>query len=109
MKDETSILLVLIVTVLVLLYIPTIRDWIKSNPEQFGFPFKSLRSTPTAPRIAPKYTQPYCVDQHGQPVPCPVPCQYFSSSCEFDYPVPVFGPDIGAYSPNKWCPGPPVC
>ena len=70
--------------------------------------FNSIKSFPST-KVAPKYTQPYCIDNSGEPIPCPIPCQYFSESCRYDYPVPVLDPNIGAYSSNKWCPGPPIC
>ena len=96
-------------TILILAIIVVAVVFLTTRTEGFGFPFGSLTRTPMSPTVEPRYSQPYCVDNSGQPVPCKVPCQYSCPSCEYDYPVPVFGPNIGAYSPNKWCPGPPVC
>jgi hypothetical protein len=80
----------------------------KTQQENF-FPFNTLRKTLPTPLIINSLPEPYCVNKYGQPVACPLPCQYFCPSCKYDYPVPVFGPYSGAYSANKWCPGPPVC
>ncbi len=101
--DDTIIILICIGVAALVIYM------IKSNKEEFGFSFDTLTQKPQSPKIAPPYCQPYCSNDLGQPIPCPVPCQYMCPSCQFDYPVPVFGPKKGAYSPNRWCPGPPVC
>ncbi len=101
--NDTIIILICISISVLLIYM------IKNNKEGFGFPFDKLTPVPESPKTDPAYFQPYCSNDLGQPIPCPVPCQDVSPTCQFDYPVPVFGPKKGAYSPSKWCPGPPLC
>ena len=75
--------------------------------ENLGFPFNELRTTPEAV-TRPPYHQPYCMNEHGQPVPCPIPCQDISPTCDHSFPVPVFSNKIGSYMPHKWTPGTPM-
>ncbi len=82
---------------------------IRGSKEGFGFPFHSLTQTPQPPNVITSMPAPYCTNNLGQPVPCPVPCQKVCKTCQYDFPVPVFGHEEGAYSPSKWCPGPPLC
>ncbi len=94
----------ILVFVILLIYLMA-----RNGKESFGFPFSKLTQTPQPPRIVHSLPAPYCSNCLGSPVPCPIPCQYVCETCKYDFPVPVFGPDAGAYSPNKWCPGPPLC
>lgn len=82
--------------------------YVKSTRENLGFPFDKLYQEPRV-NVVPRYSQPYCMDQHGNPIPCSQPCQDWNPACKYDFPVPVLSDKIGAYSPSKWCPGPPVC
>lgn len=73
-----------------------------------NFSFDSLHHTPKT-RVIDSLPRPYCVDKFRRPTPCPKPCQQVCKTCQYDFPVPVFGPKAGAYSSNVWCPGPPLC
>jgi hypothetical protein len=89
------------------LFIIVIVCYCLTRKEGFSI-FKNLRSKPTT-RIQPPYTNPWCTNELGHPIPCPGGCQYTCPSCMWDWPVPVLGANLGANSPNKWCPGPPIC
>lgn len=79
------------------------------HSEDFGFPFQSLTDTMHKPNVIHSLPAPYCTDSAGYPIKCPVPCQDRCKTCDWDYPVPVMGSKLGAYSPSKWCPGSPLC
>jgi hypothetical protein len=79
---------------------------IRGDTEKFGFPFDT---TPQPSQNLPPTVLPYCTDKLGNPIPCDKPCQCTSPSCQFSFPVPVLSKNMGAYSPSKWCPGPPMC
>lgn len=74
-----------------------------------GFAFNTLSKTPQPPKIYYNLPAPYCTNYLGQPVPCPEPCQKSCPTCRYSFPVPVFSAKLGAYSPSKFCPGPPLC
>ena len=113
-------IIILVCTLLAMLLVYTI-----SKKEGFGFPFNTLSRTPQPPNVIFSMPAPYCTNDLGQPIPCPIPCQKVCETCQYDYPVlaaqsaapsptshqlvPVFGIEEGAYSPSKWCPGPPLC
>lgn len=103
MNSCTFITLLCIGVIVLLIY--SIR-----KVEHLGFPFNSLHKLPVV-KQAPCYYQPYCTMEDGQPKPCEVPCVLGSDNpaCNFVSPTPVFGVTSGAYSPSKWCPGPPLC
>ena len=76
--------------------------------ERFGYPFNNLTNTPQK-QSRLFLAAPYCTNKLGQPVPCPMPCQGRFLTCNWDFPVPVFGVEQGPYTPTKWCPGAPLC
>lgn len=101
---DNSLLLLIVIAVVVVLLVLRHRQ-----TEGLGGPFNTLTSTPQPPRVAPVYRQPYCTNSTGFPVPCKPPCQEDNPACEYDYPVPVLSNEMGAYTPSRFCPGPPLC
>ena len=95
--------------------------WLKKSTHAESFTpvdpvLQNLHRTPTT---VTEYTlpNPYCANDLGQPVPCRRPCNNLlmtgdptvvATTCLWDFPVPVFGPYMGAYTPSKWLPGPPL-
>jgi hypothetical protein len=107
--DTIIILLIIILLTCVLLVVFNNKEHLSlPSNNVFTSLFNKINRKPILIETPDNYFLPYCTDELGRPVPCPVPCNEYNPACQFNYPVPVLSGDIGAYSPSKWTPGAPL-